>query len=77
MTHYFKFSGHRVWIDTPESGIVGRYTITIGTLVHANAVIRKIAGKKKQYRIFWDEDYGNRFNKLLRGALQRLLREKL
>lgn len=68
-----KYKGHDVEVEPPGKGIEGKYTITIGNLVRAFPTVKLI--RKKRIRIFWDKNYGPRFNKLLQGAFNRFFKE--
>jgi hypothetical protein len=70
----FKHRGHDVSVRAPARSLYGKYTITIGNLVKASPTIRRI-GKTSKIRIFWDKDYGSRFNGLLQSSLSQYFRE--
>lgn len=69
-----EYRGHNVSIQAPLSkDFTGKYTITVGNLVRAKLVVKKIG--KKRLRIFWDKDYGPTLRRLLRGAFNQFVNE--
>ena len=69
-----KYKGHDVEIEPPSrKGIEGKYVITIGNLVRAYPTVKLI--NKRRIRIYWDKNYGRRFNRLLQGAFNQFFRE--
>ncbi len=68
-----KYRGHNVTIKPPSRGLAGKYTISIGRLVTAYPLVKRI--DKRHLRVFWDRDYGTRFNRLLQGAFNQFYKE--
>jgi len=69
-----KYRGHEVLVKTPSRGIEGKYTVSVGTLVTAHPTVKEHPGGKR-IRIYWDKDYGKRFNRLLQGSFSQFFRE--
>jgi hypothetical protein len=70
----FIYRGHHVLVWLPKNPLNGRYTIRVGTLVKASPLVKQVQGTKR-IRVFWDKNYGERFNKLLKGALNQFFKE--